>query len=217
MSSFPVIGVVPVGNAPAAVPAALAELDGVPLVRRAVEALLGSGRVGRVVVPAPPDLVPALRAALGDLDADVVHPLGELPDGATVVVHDPWHPLAPPQLVGAVLDALERPGGDAGEPAGVIAVRPVTDTLKQVGADGVVTATVDRQAFWTACTPQAYRWRLVPPTARALLAAGAPAQALPGAVRAAGGRLATVVAPGEVFRVGTPGELALAEATLHAG
>lgn len=44
----------------------------------------------------------------------------------------------------------------AGGGAAVLAV-PVKDTIKQVNAEGVVTATPDRSSLWSIQTPQAFR------------------------------------------------------------
>jgi hypothetical protein len=211
----PVIGVVPVVHDDPDAPggcAALRELGGMTLLRRAVDRLVGSGRVDRVTVcfgarclctvcfgTVPPDARPgAGRSA-------------EAPSGL-VVVHDPLHALAPASLVRDVVDELLAHQ----EADGILPVRPVTDTLKRTGPDGVVTGTADREAFHVVGSPQVYR--------AAVLARvdgwGAPALGpgdLPVLVRAAGGRLRTVPAPGEVFPVTTDDDLVLAEAVLADG
>jgi 2-C-methyl-D-erythritol 4-phosphate cytidylyltransferase len=239
------VGIVPVTHddrdAPAGC-AALRELRGLTLVRRAVGALVRSGRVSRVLVPAPPALLSALAAQLraglsAEVDVEVL-PVPENGPGARVravltgvaasvcadptgivVVHDPLHPLAPAGLVHAVVDRLSAE--DDGVPcAGVVPVRPVTDTLKWVDEDDVVTATADRLTFRMVYSPQAYRAGVL---AAALADApdrvlrGRGAELLPGLVEAAGGRLRTVPAPGEVFRIATTDDLVLAEAMLHVG
>lgn len=234
------LGIVPVGHDDRLAPAgcaALRPLREVPLVRRAVGALVRSGVVDAVVVVTPPALVEPVGALVAGLAGDVpVDVLAAQENGpglrvraalrarrpdaaATVVVHDPLFPLAPAALVRAVVAALDGAGQE--QPvAAVVPVRPVTDTLKRVDEDDVVTATVDREGFRMVYSPQAYR-------AGALVAAleaatdadlrDPGADVLPRLVQTGGGRLSSVLAPGEVFRVGTADDLVLAEAMLHVG
>ena len=254
------------GDAPAGC-AGLRDLAGVPLLGRAVRALLRSGRVTRVLVPVPPVLLArvgellaalaaaealpaarALTAAAGPAagvevrvlpvpdhgaGARLLAALALLPDDdeALVVVHDPLHPLAPATLVRAVVDRLllatgpavpgaRHPGPPSGGApvAGVVPVRAVTDTLKWVDGDGVVTGTADRDGFRTVSSPQAYRaaaLRAVLGAADGAALRAAGAEVLPALVRRAGRRLLTVPAPGEAFRVTGPEDLLLAEAMVH--
>jgi 2-C-methyl-D-erythritol 4-phosphate cytidylyltransferase len=235
---IPVLGVVPVTHDDREAPSGCAAarlLGDAPLLRRAVSALARSGVIDRVLVPVPP----ALAAQVGDLVAGLPGPatvevlavhdngpgirllaalLAHPPaDDGVVVVHDPLHPLAPPSLVVSVVEMLLKQGAGC---AGVLPIRPVTDTLKAVDEDDVVTATADREAYRMVYSPQAYRAR---PLLAALLAAGPGvlrergADRLPRLVQDAGGRLFTVPAPGEVFRIATADDLILAEAMLHVG
>ena len=66
-----------------------------------------------------------------------------------VAVHDAARPLLTRTVLAGVLQAA------AEHPAQVVAVR-VKDTIKQVGPDGVVTATPDRGALWAVQTPQVF-------------------------------------------------------------
>lgn len=68
-----------------------------------------------------------------------------------VMVHDAARPLIPPQTVPALLAALQRA-------AGAIPAIPVADTLKRV-TNGLIVATVPREALYRAQTPQAFRYR----------------------------------------------------------
>jgi 2-C-methyl-D-erythritol 4-phosphate cytidylyltransferase len=159
------------------------------------------------------------------------------PDPAgIVVVHDPLFPLAPAALVRAVVAPLDDvdfddidPDGtvpDGAEPhhaegpAAVVPVRLVTDTLKRVDEDDVVTATVSRDGFRMVYSPQAFR------TAALIAALDAAddaalrhpgADVLPRLIQAGGGRLHSVLAPGEVFRIAQADDLVLAEAMLGVG
>jgi 2-C-methyl-D-erythritol 4-phosphate cytidylyltransferase/2-C-methyl-D-erythritol 2,4-cyclodiphosphate synthase len=67
---------------------------------------------------------------------------------ARVLIHDGVRPLVDGALIDRVLTGLRSS-------AAVLPALPVPDTLKRV-ADGVVTATVDRQGLWRAQTPQGF-------------------------------------------------------------
>jgi 2-C-methyl-D-erythritol 4-phosphate cytidylyltransferase len=70
-----------------------------------------------------------------------------------VIVHDAARPLASSELFERVLGELEDSGADA-----VIAAVPVSDTIKEVSADGrTVAGTLDREKLWAVQTPQVFR------------------------------------------------------------
>ena len=80
----------------------------------------------------------------------VRHGLDDLPDEAAVVlVHDAARPFVDHDTIGRVV-AEVRAGRSA------IAALPVIDTLKRVGAAGVIEQTVSREALWRAQTPQGF-------------------------------------------------------------
>lgn len=66
-----------------------------------------------------------------------------------VAVHDAARPLLPNEVLEGVLQAA------AEYTAQVVAV-PVTDTIKQVSAEGWVTATPNRATLWAVQTPQVF-------------------------------------------------------------
>ena len=67
-----------------------------------------------------------------------------------VVVHDGARPLVHPDLIAKGLE-VAADGGAA------IAAVPVKDTVKVVGTEGQVQATLDRSTLWQAQTPQVFR------------------------------------------------------------
>src|ERR687892_1117060 len=78
----------------------------------------------------------------------VLHGLEDLPDEARiVVVHDAARPFVTMETVDKVI-AEARCG------RGAVAALPVTDTLKEVSADGRVMRTLPRDGLWRAQTPQ---------------------------------------------------------------
>jgi 2-C-methyl-D-erythritol 4-phosphate cytidylyltransferase len=130
--------------------------------------------------------------------------LAAVPDAAgVVVVHDAARPLAPASLFAAVVAAV-RSGADAAVPG-----LPVTDTLKQVAGDRVVT-TVDRAALVAVQTPQAF-------AITALRAAheGAPEATDDAAlVEVAGGRVDIVPGDQRAMKLTTPHDFVVASALL---
>ena len=70
-----------------------------------------------------------------------------------MIVHDAARPFAGPELFDLALAELDRHGADA-----VVAAVPVSDTIKEVGADRqTVVRTLDRRLLWAVQTPQVFR------------------------------------------------------------
>jgi 2-C-methyl-D-erythritol 4-phosphate cytidylyltransferase len=206
------------------------DLGGRSLVARVVDTLVASGRIGRVIVAAPPGAVEALAADLGADAGPVVEVRGVAADGGTarllavleaepaevVVVHDVLYPLAPVTLVADALDALAA----APSAVGAVPLGPVTDTLKRIDADGAVVGTVDRDAYRTVHVPQAYRAAGLRAALRAALQAdpvpsSSGPQLLVQLVRCAGGPVVVVQAPADAVRVDGADSLLLAEGLLE--
>ena len=136
-----------------------------------VEALRSVAAIERIVVALPVEALSeapegTLAVAGGTVrSASVREALRACPDGDPVLVHDAARPLAPARLFERALAQLERSGADA-----VIAAAPVSDTIKEVGADGrTVVRTLDRSKLWAVQTPQVFRRGALE---RALLDAG---------------------------------------------
>lgn len=73
-----------------------------------------------------------------------------LHDDGVVLIHDGARPFVPVGDVRAVADAARRN-------AAAVLVAPIPDTVKRVGADGLVEATVPRHGLARALTPQGFR------------------------------------------------------------
>ena len=144
------------------IPKALVELDGVALVRRAVDALVDGG-AAHVVVTAPAAYVARFEELLAGVAADVRVVVGgaERQDSVrlglealtdesvdVVLVHDAARPLVPREVVERVVDAV-RSGARA-----VVPVVPVVDTIRRVTEDD--SEIVDRSALRAIQTPQGF-------------------------------------------------------------
>jgi 2-C-methyl-D-erythritol 4-phosphate cytidylyltransferase len=196
---------------------------------------LGAGRPKAFVVLAGRPMlawsVDALRAA-GLEEVVVALPEGEaapegcrgVPGGATrsasvraalavagpgdVVVHDAARPLVDSQLFRAALAAL------ADADCAIAAAR-VTDTIKEAGDDGRVTATLDRSRLWAVQTPQAFRRAALERALRVDDATLTRATDDAWLVERAGGSVRVVESTPANFKVTTPHDLAVAELLLR--
>jgi 2-C-methyl-D-erythritol 4-phosphate cytidylyltransferase len=136
-------------------PKQVAPLGGTRVVDMAVAAAAAVS--DGIVVVVPPDAdwtVTGVTTVPGGAtrSASVRAGLAAVPDDATVVVvHDAARPGAGPGLFAAVVDAVVA-GADGAVPG-----LPVPDTVKRVGPDGVVRATVPRDDLVAVQTPQAFR------------------------------------------------------------
>jgi 2-C-methyl-D-erythritol 4-phosphate cytidylyltransferase len=104
-------------------------------------------------VDAPPSWLAGLPVVLvaggAERGDSVWNGLLATPDDAPVVlVHDGARPFVSAEIVGRVLDACAE--------GGAIAAVQVTDTMKEVGPDGVIRGTPDRERLWRAQTPQGF-------------------------------------------------------------
>jgi 2-C-methyl-D-erythritol 4-phosphate cytidylyltransferase/2-C-methyl-D-erythritol 2,4-cyclodiphosphate synthase len=140
------------------VPKQYRSLGGKPVVRRAVEALIGHPRVDAVRVVVGPGQEALARAALTGLEVGELIPGGEqradsvragleAVGSGMVLVHDAARPFCPPEVVDRLLDALD--GAD-----GAVPVLPVADTLAK--GDRELRGTVDRTQLLRVQTPQAF-------------------------------------------------------------
>jgi 2-C-methyl-D-erythritol 4-phosphate cytidylyltransferase len=133
--------------------------------------------------------------------------LAAVPSSAEViVVHDAARPLATAGLWEAVIAAV-RSGADGAVPAVA-----VTDTVKQVQADGTLT-TLDRSTLVAVQTPQAFNAGAL----RRAHAAGEEATDDAALVEAMGGVVVRVPGEEDNFKLTRPSDLAMAEMLVVAG
>lgn len=136
------------------------EVGGAPVLLRAVMPFVDHPGIGHVVVVlpaedvnAPPSWLAALAAVLvaggAERGDSVWNGLLATPDDAPVVlVHDGARPFVSAGVIDRVLGACSA--------GGAIAAVQVTDTVKEVGPEGIIRATPDRERLWRAQTPQGF-------------------------------------------------------------
>jgi 2-C-methyl-D-erythritol 4-phosphate cytidylyltransferase len=190
-------------------PKAFVELAGRPMLEWSLAALRAAG-IAEIVVALPPgESAPAGTIGVpgGVARSESVRAaLAAAPPG-DVVVHDAARPLVTPAAFTVALAAL----ADADC---AIAAVPVPDTIKEAGADRVVTATLDRSRLWAIQTPQAFRRAALE---RALAQPDeVVAQATDDAwlVERTGGTVRVVESTPANFKVTTPHDLRIAELLL---
>lgn len=203
-------------------PKGLMRLRGTQLVSRAVDAMLSSGVVDRVIVAVPAGFedevvlpggasVPVSVMAGGVLRQDSVRlMLAATPAVTThVLVHDAARCLVPPALVLRVVEAL-REGAEA-----VIPVLPVVDTVARVDSVGDFSGNVPRDELRLVQTPQGFRREVLQ---HAHDTADPEWEATDDAsmVAATGGRVHTVPGEPAAMKITTAQDLIIAEALLAA-
>lgn len=140
-----------------------ADLQGRPVWLRAVEAFINREDVIQTIVVVSPDdeewFREKFQANLAFLDLQIVTGGAErvdsvqqalarvVPEADFVAVHDAARPLIAKEWVTRVFNK-------AAETGAAILANPVTSTLKRVGAEQQVQATIPRQHLWEAQTPQ---------------------------------------------------------------
>ncbi len=139
----------------------------------------------------------SVRAALNALGPEV----------DVVLVHDAARPLAPVALIEAVAAAVL-----GGAPAVVPGV-PVDDTVKRVGADGIVHETPPRETLRAIQTPQGFRRSVLE---RAHAQQGASITDDAGLVELLGEPVLVIPGAADAFKITRPDDFARAEALLAA-
>lgn len=203
-------------------PKAFVKLGDKPLLEYALDGLLSSGVIDKVVVAVPPALTDEATLVFGGrahivaggadrtesvgLALDAVAAAGE-PD--FVLVHDAARALTPPSLVARIVAALAE-----GHPA-VVPGLPLADTIKAVDANGAVLGTPERAGLRAVQTPQGFRADVL---RRAYQRAGA------GVVTDDASLVEQIGTPVQIvegdpmaFKITTPLDLLLAEAVMARG
>ena len=126
-----------------------------------------------------------------------------------VLVHD----VARPCLLAADLQRLIETLAD--DAVGGLLAEPVTDTVKQVDADGRVEQTLDRSHLWRAQTPQMFRFGALRDALRQVVEQGGMVTDEAAAMEAAGHKPKQVAGSRCNLKVTLPEDFAMAEYYLH--
>lgn len=130
-------------------------------------------------------------------------------DEDIILIHDGVRPLFPWSAIAGLIDAADTHG------AALLAV-PVQDTVKEV-VDGRVARTVDRDRFWLAQTPQAFRAGRIRAAHRRAHQAGYRGTDDASLVEWCGWPVMVVPGSAGNLKVTTPTDLMLARALLASG
>lgn len=150
-----------------ALPKQYLDVNGVPLIRHALDALAGVTRISRIVVVLSPDdqhwtaLMPALQKVTavrvgGATRAESVlngmlAMAADVASDTWVMVHDAARPCIRTELINQFIDELEH------DRIGGLLALPLADTIKLGGENLRVEKTLPRESIWRAQTPQMFR------------------------------------------------------------
>ena len=200
-----------------------AELLGEPILVHSLRPFLEHPSIVCAVVALPAEDAAAPPSWLVELDERVVVVAGGAERGDSVhrglevvpesvdivLVHDAARPLV-------TRDVIDRALGAAGTGVGAVVGVPVTDTLKQVDAEGRIVGTPDRAVLRAAQTPQAFPRAMLLDAYRRAAQEGVRATDDAALVERYGGTVVVVEGSPENLKVTRPADLIVAEALLRA-
>jgi 2-C-methyl-D-erythritol 4-phosphate cytidylyltransferase len=198
-------------------------LEGIPILARSVNAFLHIPYVEQVVVVVPPGETVQVRKILkpychldqlvftegGERRQDSVYNGLQIVNRAAelVCIHDGARPLVSKALIETTMRAALQWGA-------AIPVLPVTDTLKEVSADGMIKSTFPRENLRRAQTPQVFRQALIQEAYRKAEVLGIHATDDAYLLELLGCQVFTVPGDPENLKITCPTDLQIAEALL---
>jgi len=204
----------------------LTPLGGRPLLLHTLERLLLAGAPKEIILVIRPGSMAEMEATIAPLrdkgnirlvdggaqrQDSVQAGLNAVSDASGyVMVHDAARPFVTKELIDTVLAAAKL--SDA-----AVCGSPCSDSLKEVGEDGLVMQTIDRSRLWTVQTPQIFRTQLLRDAYKAALATGATFTDDTAVVESMGHPVRIVLYNGINLKVTTPADWSLAEAYLRGG
>ncbi len=163
--------------------------------RARVEALVDSENFRSVrVVIGGEHRYDSVRAGLAKVSSKMLH----------VGVHDAARPLITPNAIARVYEQALKYGG-------AVLAEPVTDTLKKVALDNLISESVDRSAVWAMQTPQIFARAILQKAYDELARRGTAVTDEVSAVQLIGHRIAVVPIEDANFKITYPRDLAFAE------
>lgn len=200
-------------------------LAGVPLLIHTVRSLARSHRIARIVIVVAEErealcreiinahgpFVPSIDIVSGGAERQDsvrcgLEAIG--PECEIVVIHDAARPFISAEII-------DRSITVAAECGSALVAIPARDTIKRVGSDGTITATVPRQELWLAQTPQTFRLSLIRAAHARAQAEGYQATDDAALVEWMGGIVRVVPGDPRNFKITTPDDLILAEAIVQ--
>ncbi|HEX9758983.1 MAG TPA: 2-C-methyl-D-erythritol 4-phosphate cytidylyltransferase [Nitrospiria bacterium] len=121
-----------------------------------------------------------------------------------ILVHDGVRPFVSQGVIRSCIEKAQVHGG-------ALAALPIHETVKQVGEDGCVEATVNREILWRAQTPQVFQRPILEKAHREALAEGYEGTDEASLVERLGISIQIVEGEVENIKITTPEDLALAE------
>ena len=204
----------------------LTPLAGRPLLIHTLERLLQTGATAEIVLvvrPGSEQEMDTVVAPLRDKGAIRLVPGGAQRQDSVlaglravakkseyVMVHDAARPFISKELVDLVLNAAKLSGA-------AVCGAPCSDSLKEVGEDGLVTKTIDRAKLWTVQTPQIFRTELLHDAYEAALQTGEIYTDDTAVVEKAGHPVRIVLYNGINLKVTAPADWKLAGTYLNQG
>ena len=146
-------------------------------------------------------------ARLGSAAAGLAAAAALASPDAAVLIHDAARPLATRALVRRLLAALAKADG-------AVPTVALVDTVKQIGDDGAVESTLNRDALRAVQTPQAFKLAAVAEAYQPAAREGWDVTDDAAALERAGGRVVTVEGERDNFKITFPEDFARAEALL---
>jgi 2-C-methyl-D-erythritol 4-phosphate cytidylyltransferase len=204
----------------------LTPLGGKPLLLHTLERILATGVPEEIVLVIRPGSLLEMEATVSPLRGkgnirlveggvqrqdSVQAGLMAMSDSSEfVMVHDAARPFITKELIDTVLEAAKL--SDA-----AVCGSPCSDTVKQVGEDGLVTQTIDRSRLWTVQTPQIFRATLLRDAYQAVVRTGRIFTDDTAVVEKMGHPVRIVLYNGVNLKVTTPADWTMADAMLRAG
>lgn len=198
-------------------------LDKVPVLARSLNLFLEHHRVCEVIAVIPPGERPEVQKLLqpycpierirlvdggSTRQESVGRGLEALSgQGSLICIHDAARPLASPGLLEALLEAAEAWGA-------AVPVIPLTDTVKEVDAKGMILATPRRETLRLVQTPQVFRRHIITAAYRQARDRGLIATDDASLVEAAGRPIKAVPGEPENLKITSPRDLDLASLLL---
>jgi len=194
-----------------------AEIRGVSVLRRSVDAFMAVPEVARVIVVAPEDRFaslgtdfpkPLLRADGGSERQNSVENGLALVEEELVAVHDGARPLVRPETISACIAAA-----DSFEAAAL--ARQVTETLKRSDEQSFSKDSVSRDYLWFMETPQIFRTKLIRDAYAEVRSKGLTVTDEVSALEAVGVRTKLIPSPTPNLKITVPADIELAAALLQ--